>query len=151
MIERGEGLGREFRAEARGALLNQSAGVRRLPFGMALNAEHGAAAVDGDRAVVAGGKDDGAGGKHLYLVLATHEQRDGFERRLHPGLRRVDAEVVDADAPAARALRRAAAEGMGHHLVAEADAEQGDAGGVDGADELLELVNPGHIVVDREV
>ena len=34
------------------ALFNQSAGVRRLPFGMALDAEHGAAAVDGDRAVV---------------------------------------------------------------------------------------------------
>ena len=116
---------------------------------MGLHAEHRAAAVDCDWTMIAGCKHPGLRWQLVDLVLATHEQGNGVEGRLHPWLLRTHAELVHANPPAARAPCDPAAQSVRHHLMPKADANKRYARYIDITDELRELVNPGDVIVDR--
>ena len=94
------------------------------------------------------GEDGGAGRELDHLVLVQRADREAVGQAGHPAGAGDELVVLHAEAPALVGLHRAAAERLGEDLVAEADADDRHPGGDAGAEEGLQRLDPGQVVVD---
>ena len=119
---------------------------------MAFDAEHGFADTEhGDLAMLALPEDHAIRGQTLDLVLMHVLEPAARLRRLHPGFLPQDRHVENANAPALSGALHLSAQGLGQHLVAEADADERLAQLVQPLQEAGEAANPAERIVDREL
>src|SRR5256886_10352447 len=123
-----------------------------FPYTTLFRSEHGFADTEhGDLAMLALPEDHAIRGQTLDLVLMHVLEPAARLRRLHPGFLPQDRHVENANAPALSGALHLSAQGLGQHLVAEADADERLARLVQPLQEAGEAANPAERIVDREL